>query len=713
MAKSEYHEATNKEFGEPLKHDPTFKGPMQKRSCTDVICLLLFIAFIVAWAAVGIYAFTHGDPNTLFSPTDSQGLRCGVDTEVRDKPYLFFFDLTTCAAPDAIASGCRTPQVCVRKCPDKNFAFVVDRNVDGWKEKMICNYKVSVINETDAEAKIKNNICARYYLKSREVFRRCLPGSIDPNDLQELQDKLNNTAVNLGKLPTGQSNVNIFMQAKEMGQRVVQDLSNSWPFVVGGLAIAMVVCLIYIVLMRWFAGIMVWFSLLGTIALLAYCCYATYKKYDELKSAEKKGNPNPPVSESAESLQPRVTDSAENQNQILAMKDTWLAFLIISAIALVIVVLLVIFLRNRIRIAVALIKEGSKAVGSITSTLIFPLFPWILQLLVSGWFVSVLLFLAGSTHPVYKAMMDDCNCSVNGTVYRNGDVCDPDTFYNTFEDCLNDCNASCVFFSHEKEKYVDYLHAFNIFGVFWGLFFVSALGQMVLAGTFATWYWTFNKSDVPFFTVALSISRTFRYHLGTLAFGSLILAICRIIRVILEYINHKLSKYDNACVKALMCCLRCFFWCLEKFIKFINKNAYIMCAIYGKNFCRSAHHAFSLLMRNIIRVFVLDKVTGFLLFMGKLMITAGMCALAFYVFAREVPGEVYVEVPVLNYTVVPILIIGFGTYFIAGVFFGVYAMAVDTLFLCFLEDSERNDGSRQKPYYMSRELMKILHKKNK
>jgi len=58
-----------------------------------------------------------------------------------------------------------------------------------------------------------------------------------------------------------------------MGQRVVQDLSNSWPFVVGGLAIATVLCIIYIVLMRWFAGIMVWFSLLGTIALLAYCKY--------------------------------------------------------------------------------------------------------------------------------------------------------------------------------------------------------------------------------------------------------------------------------------------------------------------------------------------------------------------------------------------------------------------------------------------------------
>jgi len=55
---------------------------------------------------------------------------------------------------------------------------------------------------------------------------------------------------------------------------VVKDLHNSWPYIVGGLAIAMVVSLIYILLMRWFAGIMVWLSLLGTIALLSYCKYS-------------------------------------------------------------------------------------------------------------------------------------------------------------------------------------------------------------------------------------------------------------------------------------------------------------------------------------------------------------------------------------------------------------------------------------------------------
>ena len=35
-------------------------------------------------------------------------------------------------------------------------------------------------------------------------------------------------------------------------------------------------------------------------------------------------------------------------------------------------------------------------------------------------------------------------------------------------------------------------------------------------------------------------------------------------------------------------------------------------------------------------------------------------------------------------------------------------MAVDTLFLCFLEDIERNDGSADKPYFMSSDLKKIL-----
>ncbi|KAK2835639.1 hypothetical protein Q5P01_016123 [Channa striata] len=54
-----------------------------------------------------------------------------------------------------------------------------------------------------------------------------------------------------------------------------------------------------------------------------------------------------------------------------------------------------------------------------------------------------------------------------------------------------------------------------------------------------------------------------------------------------------------------------------------------MIAIYGKNFCTSSKDAFFLLMRNVIRVAVLDKVTDFLLFFGKLLITGGVAPLRF------------------------------------------------------------------------------------
>ncbi|XP_069697989.1 choline transporter-like 2 isoform X2 [Periplaneta americana] len=696
-----------KEFGESLKYDPTFRGPLNKRSCTDVICLLLFLAFIGGWVFVGIYAFMYGDPARLVKPTDSTGRRCGLDADVKDKPYLFYFDLTKCAQ-NAITNGCPTPQVCVKSCPSDT--FIVESpttNVDTLKNEMICvneDVKGEIKNSPDArktaKEKVAMSLCAGYYLTSKEVYGRCLPGDIKSitGELEKLKEGIEG----------GAAAVAFLSKAKEIGHKIVEDLSDSWPFVIGGIGLAMLVCLIYIILMRWFAGIMVWLSLIGVVGLLSYCIYASYDKYSDLKKAEENATME---ATTLRSSRINVLEPLKEQvDEVLAMKDTWLAFLIISAVLLLIVLVLIIFLRSRIRIAIALIKEASKAVGSITSTLCFPLFPWILQLMVMGWFVSVLLFLAGSTKAVYKAQMDSMSCTIGNINYKTGDRCDP----TNFDQCRNVYeNATCQFFSYEKEKYVDYFHAYNIVGVFWGLFFISGLGEMILAATFATWYWTFHKSDVPFFTLTLGIGRTFRYHLGTVAFGSLILAICRIIRVILEYINHKLKKYDNAFVKAVMCCLRCFFWCLEKFIKFINRNAYIMCAIHGKNFCCSAKDAFNLLMRNVIRVFVLDKVTDFLLFMGKLMITAGMCALSFFVFTKKIGFDEFAKVPTLNYSVVPIILIGFGTYFIASIFFSVYAMAVDTLFLCFLEDCERNDGSAEKPYFMSKELMKILRKKNK
>jgi len=46
----------------------------------------------------------------------------------------------------------------------------------------------------------------------------------------------------------------------------------------------------------------------------------------------------------------------------------------------------------------------------------------------------------------------------------------------------------------------------------WMMNFIIGLGQMTLAGAFAAYYWTFNKKkDLPFFPVAGSFMRAFRF----------------------------------------------------------------------------------------------------------------------------------------------------------------------------------------------------------
>lgn len=67
------------------------------------------------------------------------------------------------------------------------------------------------------------------------------------------------------------------------------------------------------------------------------------------------------------------------------------------------------------------------------------------------------------------------------------------------------------------------------------------------------------------------------YHLGSIAFGSFIIAVVQFIRIIFEYYRQKIqaANKDNPVVKFLLCCTSYLLLCLERCVKFISKNAYI------------------------------------------------------------------------------------------------------------------------------------------
>lgn len=117
-------------------------------------------------------------------------------------------------------------------------------------------------------------------------------------------------------------------------------------------------------------------------------------------------------------------------------------------------------------------------------------------------------------------------------------------------------------------------------------------------------------------------------------------------------------------------------------VKFLNRNAYIMIALYGKNFCASTRDAFYLLMRNILKVAVTDEVTHFILLLGKILVSGIVGVLAFLLFTERL--QEIVEGPTtLNYYWVPFLTLVLGSYLIAHGFFSVYSMCVETIFICF------------------------------
>uniref|UniRef100_A0A8C9TQW8 Choline transporter-like protein n=1 Tax=Scleropages formosus TaxID=113540 RepID=A0A8C9TQW8_SCLFO len=477
-------------------------------------------------------------------------------------------------------------------------------------------------------------------------------------------------------------NATIVREARQLAMKIFEDYTHSWYWILIGLVIAMVISLIFIILLRFLAGIMVWVMIILVILVIGYGIFHCYMEYASLK-----GTPGANVTLQELGLQ-------ADFSVYLQIQQTWLAFMIILCIVEVIIILLLIFLRKRILIAIALIKEASRLGSSLPQ-------PCLER-------VCVCTFLSTSNEPVYK-VFNDTACEYS----RN--TCKPETF-NTSAAKLACPDAKCLFaFYGGESPYHKYLIAFqfyNVFLFFWCANFVTALGQVTLAGAFASYYWASKKpDDMPAFPIFSSLGRALRYHTGSMAFGSLILAIVQVIRVLLEYVDYKLKGAQNRFAKFLLCCLKCCFWCLEKFIKFLNRNAYIMIAIYGKNFCTSARDAFFLLMRNIIRVAVLDKVTDFLLFLGKLLIVAAVGILSFFFFSGKMKG-IESTTPALNYYWVPIVTVIIGSYLIAHGFFSVYAMCVDTLFLCFLEDLERNDGSAERPYMMPENLLKVLEKKN-
>ncbi|CAL1534442.1 unnamed protein product [Lymnaea stagnalis] len=434
------------------------------------------------------------------------------------------------------------------------------------------------------------------------------------------------------------NNVIAYINKSNIFQKVLRDLYASWNVVIALCFVAVAFSVILVLLIRFFASVVVW--LMVALAVLASMVGTAFVWWTFISYKNKL--------DMEESLRIPLLEVDINS------ENAFLLFSIVTTILTVILLLILLVLRKRIIFVVALLQEAGSCVSAMPLLLIQPLWTFILLLMFFVYWVTVLAFLSTAETP---------------TVTEQGYV---------------------LFAKHET---VTYFWWFHLVGLIWVSEFILNCQSFVVSGAVARWYFTRDKSQLGF-PILGTVGRLIVFHQGSVAFGSLILTLVKIPKMILEFFSKKLRSSENQCVQG--CARGCCCWCVEKCLKYLNANAYTVVAISGKNFCTSARKSYYILVGNALKVLAMNCVSNELLFICKVAVMAATSAVSVIWFKSQED---------LHFYAIPVLLVSVFSYYVAHCFLSVYEMVINALLLCFCEDRDLNDGSPERPYFGSKSLM--------
>ncbi|XP_058128936.1 choline transporter-like protein 1 [Anopheles ziemanni] len=424
-------------------------------------------------------------------------------------------------------------------------------------------------------------------------------------------------------------------------QEVSEDLEGCYREMLWLAAIAFLLSLLTLLLLRVLPGLIVWLVL---AAVMVACTAGTLWLWFKWRYE-------------SEQLSASAGDSARMR------MNNWLYYAIAATVATLIVLLVILVMRKRIKLVVQLFKEAGKAIASMPFLLAEPVLT----------FVTIA---AGIVLYVYFTVWIE---SAGMLVVESNN------------------SAKYV-----KDSTMLFTRWYNLLAFLWFSQFVIGCQHMVIAGAVAGWFFTRNKATLGH-PIARSYGNLVRYHLGTVAFGSFVIALVQFLRTLLKLLMHSVRNPQNRVTSFLFDCCQCCLQCFERFLQYLTRNAYILTAMHGDPFCRAGRNAFRLLTSNALRVFAINSVGDFVLVLAKV----------FVVVATVLIGmELIQQKQGMHHPYVPLILVGIFAYLVAHCFMTVYEMTVDTIFLCFCEDCESNDGI-SRPYFMSRGLMEFVQNSKK
>jgi len=643
-----------------------------ERSCRDMLFLLIFLAFWLGMFYVGGYGFGKGDPRILIYGLDYKGNLCDKEGGAMEGfPYRYWpnfnevWDAGSSGNPFVLQDAI---SLCLKKCPqpsDEKLTWVCKYPQDGhpnnqttlqeWHD-MDYDYFNELGSEAQATSYKMEGPCYPVLLPSVAEYWSCQYFGALANVSSEWSKESDTELKDDSDGGISKAINNLLTQPMAIINRYIADLGNAWlVLLVCGLALSFVASFVWLVLMRYFSGIMAWFTVLIVNVFAWAVLLFSYMKAGIIADDALNAYIGSDNIQKFESFSGASLDASSDNKDVMV---------VMSIIATVLTVLLLLFtavMIPRIYLAVAVLKVACQAVAYVPTVLFTPVLPFLAIVAVSVYWLGAALYLFSAGDITQR----DCE----NTEY--GDECGYEVSWNMA---------------------LKYMLLYHFFGLLWTLQFIIAFTYTSIAGAVANFYWTRGQVNALEQSPVLgAMWRTTRYHLGSLAIGSFITALFQFIRFIVKYIEHQCKKLkdNNEMVRFIFCCVNCCLWYMQTVVNFINRNAYIVVAIDGTNFCTSARRACNLILENILRVAAVNVIGDSILFLGKLSVALG-CTFVTYIYLEGgtfVDGANKISSPLLVITAVMVI-----SFAIASAFMAVVEMAVDTVLLSYCIDTEENNG---------------------
>lgn len=205
----------------------------------------------------------------------------------------------------------------------------------------------------------------------------------------------------------------------------------------------------------------------------------------------------------------------------------------------------------------------------------------------------------------------------------------------------------------------------------------------MVASLACMWYYSGQGQEMSDARGEVSVCSAFKwaiwYHVGSIAMGSFLIALITFIRLVFEYIVYQYEKVgnkENPVYKILKCVIRCILWCLDKYVKFITKNAYIQIALHSESFCTSAWNAFCLVIRHAGRFGSAGMIGWIMMILGKGTIMGASAALTF-IYIKE-------GYPEVTQPLVGTLIVAAVAYLVGSLFLSIFSFACTAILHSFI-----------------------------